>query len=153
MPAKVLLRDIVEALEMQTDEFLSFVDLVTGRVETVSRDLLSQAEESDKDEPDDLDDDEWELAKRIAANAGFVRLPTKFDIHEWSIMEEFSRSLSSDRVREELLDAIHGPGAFRVFKSAIRRLKIESDWFASRDRALREIAIEWCHENGIEILR
>jgi len=46
MPAAVRLSDIVDALEMQLDEYSSFLDRDTGQVETVSHDLLRGAEES-----------------------------------------------------------------------------------------------------------
>jgi hypothetical protein len=36
MPPTVLLKDIVDALEMQFDEYSSYLDLDTGKVETVS---------------------------------------------------------------------------------------------------------------------
>jgi hypothetical protein len=90
MAATVLLRDIVDALEMQFDEQLSFLDLDTGHVETVSRELLGMEEEGDDEEPDpaDQEDEEWEMAKRIVSSDRFVRLPTQFDVHEWAIMEE-----------------------------------------------------------------
>ena len=67
MPATARLSDIVDALQMQFDESPSFLDLDTGEVETVSRDLLLQAEESADDEPDLplWQRPEWELAKRI----------------------------------------------------------------------------------------
>jgi hypothetical protein len=54
MPATVRLSDIVDALEMQLGESSSFLDRGTGRVETVSRDLLCAAEESGDDEEPDL---------------------------------------------------------------------------------------------------
>jgi hypothetical protein len=63
MPATVRIDDIVEALEMQFDEYPSFVDLDTGKVETVSRDTLRAVEESKEDEEPDApgeEDDEWE---------------------------------------------------------------------------------------------
>jgi len=50
MPATVRLNDIVEALEMQFDEFLSFLDLDTGKVETISKEALSEAEEPDDED-------------------------------------------------------------------------------------------------------
>ncbi len=153
MAPSVLIKGIVEALEMPMEEFPSFVDLDTGQVETISLDLLREAEEPEEDEPDDPEaeeDDELELAKRIVFSGRFRRLPTQFDIHEWSIMEEFSNSVGSNRLREELLDAIHGRGAFRVFKDTIRRLRIEKDWYAFREQALREIAMEWCEEHKLE---
>src|ERR1035438_5774387 len=155
MPATVPLKDIVDVLEMQFDEQLSFLDLDTGRVEIVSRELLGMAEEwddGDDEEPDppDLEDEEWEIAKRIVSSDCFVRLPTKFDVHEWSIMEDFSHSVESDAIREDLLFAIHGAGAFRHFKDTLRRCGIEQEWFSFRDEALRDIAVEWCEEHKIQ---
>jgi hypothetical protein len=49
MPATVRLADIVDALEMQFDEYSSFLDRDSGQVETVSHDLLREAEESGDD--------------------------------------------------------------------------------------------------------
>ncbi|MHC4632348.1 MAG: UPF0158 family protein, partial [Planctomycetota bacterium] len=43
-----------------------------------------------------------------------------------------------------------GRGAFRRFNDAIRDYGIADDWYKYRDDALKEIAIEWCEENGIE---
>jgi hypothetical protein len=55
----------------------------------------------------------------------------------------FSSSQASAARRDELLDAIHGAGAFRSFRSAIRRLGIEDDWFRFRQLAFEEIAKDW----------
>jgi hypothetical protein len=54
MPVTVRLNDIIDALEMQFDESSSFLDRDTGRLETVSHDLLLEAEESGEDEKPDL---------------------------------------------------------------------------------------------------
>jgi len=152
MLATVRLNDIVDALEMQFDESSSFVDRDTGRVETVSHVLLCDAEESGDDEEPDLPDwqkQEWEIAKLVVSTDRFQKLPTKFEIHEWAIMQDFAHSVESDRIREDLLHAIHGNGAFRNFKDTLRRHCIESGWFAFRGEALREIALDWCEENHI----
>jgi len=80
MPVTVRLNDIVEGLEMQSDEFSSFLDLDTGKVETVSLELLRDVEESSSDEDEDLteeQDEEWEIAKRIVAMDRVLKLPTK----------------------------------------------------------------------------
>jgi hypothetical protein len=45
--------------------------------------------------------------------------------------------------RDELLDAIHGAGAFRSFRNAIRRLGIEDDWFRFQQTAFEGIAKDW----------
>ena len=92
---------------------------------------------------------EWEIAKRIVSTDRFQELPTKFEVHEWAIMQNFSRSVESDSIREDLLNAIHGPGAFRNFKDTLRRHGIESSWFTFRTEALKQIALGWCEENQI----
>lgn len=151
MPATVRLNDIVDALEMQFDESSSFLDLDSGQVETISHVLLREAEESGDEEPDlpAWQKHEWETAKRIVSTDRFQPLPTKFEVHEWAIMQDFSRSVECDRIREDLVHAIHGPGAFRNFKDTLRRHGIESAWFAFRTEALRQIALDWCEENQI----
>ncbi|HXF11753.1 MAG TPA: UPF0158 family protein [Terriglobales bacterium] len=152
MPPTVLLQDIVDALEMQFEESPSFVDLETGRVETIPHDLLRKAEDSSDDEPDlpDWQNEQWEVAKQIVSTDRFRSLPSKFDVHEWGIMEGFSTSVKGERFREELLAAIHGKGAFRHFQDVLRRHKMEPAWFAFRGEALKQIAIEWCEEEHID---
>ena len=151
MSSTVLLKHIIDALDVQFDESSSFLDLDTGRVETVSNNLLGEADDSAGEEPDlpAWQKQEWEIAKRIVSTDRFQQLPTKFDVHEWAIMQDFSNSVASDRVREDLLNAIHGSGAFRHFKDTLRRHQIESAWFEFRAEALRQIAIDWCKEHYI----
>jgi hypothetical protein len=153
MPATVKLKDIVDALDVQLDESTYFVDLDTGEVEVVSKDILRKAEESgdDGEEPDlpAWQKPEWELATRIVSTGRFKHLPSKFDVHEWSIMQDFALSVEPGEIRDGLLNAIHGAGAFRNFKYALRTHRIESDWFEFRTGALRQIAIDWCKENHI----
>lgn len=120
--APVRLSDVVDALEMQFDEQASFLDRETGRVETVSIDLLREAEECADDEAPDLpawQKPEWEIARQIAFNRRFEKLPTSFDVHEWAIMQDFSHSVESVGIRDELLSEIHRAGAFRNFKNAL----------------------------------
>ena len=120
----------------------------------VPRELIRDAEEEEEDEEerDDLPDWEkplWEVARLIVKGPRFVRLPSKFDIHEWEIINDFSLSVKSASVREELLDAIHGSGAFRQFKNTIHRRRIEAAWYEFRAQAIREIAIQWCPAKDI----
>jgi hypothetical protein len=149
MPATVRLNDIVDALEGQFDGFSSYLDLDTGQVDTLHTELLSAAEEGEDPDLLDWEKDEWELAKRIASSERFLALPSKFDVHEWGIMESFTYSIESSRVREDLLNSIHGSKAFQRFKDTVHRHNIETDWFAFRLEALKQIAIEWCEGTQI----
>jgi hypothetical protein len=152
MPATVRLNEIIDALDMQLDESSSFLDCDTGHVETVSDALLREAE-AGGDKGTDLPSwqkQEWETALQIvSAPDRFQSLPTKFDVHDWAIMQDFAKSIESDRIRQELLRVLHGAGAFRNFKSTLRRHGIEGGWYMFRTEALKQIALDWCEENHI----
>jgi Uncharacterised protein family (UPF0158) len=152
LPSTVLIKDIVDALEIQFDEAPSFLDLETGKVETVFSEVLHDAGECSAGEEPSLpewQEPQWEIAQRIAAMDRVLALPTKYDIHEWEIMRDFVNSVESSRIQEELARAIHGRGAFRMFKDTLYRHKIEKAWYAFRAAAWRRIAIAWCEEHGI----
>src|SRR5690242_20451910 len=125
MEIVVRVKDIVDALEMGLDEVTTYLDTETGEVETVTHEVSRLVDEDDDGEGlPQWQKPELELAKTILKSAPgrFRILPSKFDVHEWSIMEQFAYACERDSHRNAILDAIHGAGAFRHFKSTIRRL-------------------------------
>ncbi|UBF27944.1 UPF0158 family protein [Kovacikia minuta CCNUW1] len=79
----------------------------------------------------------------------YLRLPSKFDIHEYSIMERFCDAIEDTELGNELLFQIKGSGAFQRFKHAIHRYNLAEDWYRYRQNALEEIAIDWLEANSI----
>jgi hypothetical protein len=152
MAIRVKLDEIIEGLEFQSDESYSFLDKTTGKVVLISDYQMRAAE--DDDPIDDFPD--WEqglvrIAKEIIDETGnYIALPTKFEIHEYSIMEQFCLSLNDSEMSDTLYSLIKGGGAFRRFKDAVHEYDIADDWYKYRSDALKEIAIEWCKENRIE---
>ena len=65
-------------------------------------------------------------------------------------MERFCLSIDDSEISDTLYSLIKGSGAFQRFKNAIHKFDIVEDWHKYRDNTLKEIAIEWCQENGIE---
>ncbi len=151
MGTTVSMDDVVDALEMAADEMSSYVNAATGQVITVSHEDLELAEE----EPDpDLPDWQQEAvteARQVLDSEEWLELPSKFDIDEWEMMDRFATSLSRESAREELRSAIRGSGAFRNFKSAIRRLGVEDAWFAYKQEALERLAREWLTQHHFSI--
>ena len=146
----VKLRDIVDALELQFDEGQSYLNRQTGEVVTLSNKEMSAAEEGA--DIDDFQDWQQELIRKaidILETDHYVELPSQHEINEWSIMREFCDTLQDERIRDELLIAIHGKGAFRYFKDTLYRHGIEKRWFAYRAQALEKIARDWLIENEI----
>jgi len=151
MAVVVSLQDVVDAMDVPNNEWTSYLNPKTGEIVTVTDEDRHLAEDEDLDEQDLPEWQRESLPKlREALESGdFVALPDKFEIHEWAIMEHFSTSQTSVAQRDELLDAIHGAGAFRSFRSAIRRLGIESDWFRFRQSAFEEIAKDWLKAHDV----
>ena len=149
MTTKVSLIEVVDALEIATDEVSSFVSKRTGQVVTLSHEAMHLAEEDSKDDLPDWQEEELRLARDVLESTDWLGLPSKFEVHEWEIMREFADSVESGKISEELLRAIHGAGAFRYFKDTLRRRGIEKQWFEFRDEALKTIAREWCEEEGV----
>jgi hypothetical protein len=118
VPPAVHLNAIIDAMEAQSDGSISYLDLDAGEVVIVSEELLREAEEHSDEEPDvpDWQRDEWGIAERIVSTERFIPLPTKFDVHEWEIMRDFAESVESGRIREDLLDAVHGAGGTPKFQ-------------------------------------
>ena len=146
MPVRI--GEIVDGMEMQSDEMHSFLHRPSGRIVTVSDDALAAAER---------DDEEWFIPEELAdarrivtAEDEYVALPDRFEINEYHMMERFARSLASDADREAALASLRGRGAFRYFKDTMHRLGLAKSWYAYRDDCYREVARAWCDSHGVE---
>ncbi len=134
---KIKLQQVIYAIEEADDNWTGFYDSQTG--ETV---WLGDR---------DFDDDYEETEELIETSENrFFRFPTKFDIHEYSIMEDFVDDLPAGAIRNELMNAIRGRGAFRRFKDGIYYHGIEQQWYDYQAEAYKRIAIRWCRDEGLE---
>ena len=150
MPAAVSLREIVDHLSFTLDEYLTYLNKETGVVVTVSKEELAYAEqEDDVQELPGWQREALEEASAILGSDDYIALPGQFDIHEYTIVQDFCTSIADDEMRSLLLDKIHGAGAFRRFKDAVHQFGLAEDWYRFRDRALKEIAIDWLETNHV----
>jgi len=151
MTTSAVLDDLINALEEQSDSLFPFLDRETGEVLLISDESLSLAE-AEPEEIDLLPDwqkEEFELAVLIETTDRYLRLPTRFDVHEWNIMADFCHQVRRDDIRERLLGVIHGNQAFRRFKDQIAAHNLWKEWNGFRREALAEIVRDWCEEEGI----
>lgn len=79
-----------------------------------------------------------------------IMLPSKYEIDEYSMMEDFIETIDDVKLYNQLCIAITGPGSFRRFKDTCINFEIIEDWYKFRDKKYREIAINWCKENNID---
>ena len=150
MAVVISLREIADAIDSLSDDWEAYLDPDTGEIVTVTDEERRLVEEGALD--DDLPEWQREMLPKVRAaleSDRFLLLPDRFEIHEWAVMERFSRAQENERVQRELLDALHGSGAFRMFRGAIRRLDIENAWYQFRAGALEEVAREWLEEHNL----
>ena len=121
----IKLEQVIEAIEMSDDFFTSFWDTKTGETDEV---LAAEIENDSK---------------------RFLRFPTKYEIHEYRIMEDCIEQLSPGKVQSDLSYSIRGKGAFRRFKESIRYHDLEQQWYDYLEKAYRDIAVRWCTEEGL----
>jgi hypothetical protein len=149
---KVNLKKIVEGIEFQGDEPRSYLKISSGEVVLFTDEAIAAAE-SDEDLSEHA---EWyreaiEQAREfINHEDDYIPLPSKFDFHEYRVMEEFILSLPVEEQRNELLSLIKGKGAFARFKHGLERFLLLEKWYPYRDQALTALAKDWCRDNGIK---
>jgi hypothetical protein len=149
MNATVSLKAVVDELEGLPEGWSIYLHRRTGEFLSLSDDDLRAIESDDPDDQPDLPEEMLPLTLDDLESDDYVLLPSSFDIHEWSIMDRFCRSLADQHRREELSAAIRGAGAFRMFRDTIGRMGIEDEWYAFRREAFEAIAVEWLEEHGI----
>jgi Uncharacterised protein family (UPF0158) len=151
MPTSAVLEDLIDALEEQSDSLLPYLDRETGEVQLITDEslLLADAEPEEIDLLPDWQKEEAELAVRIETSDQYLRLPDRFDVNEWNIMNEFCHEVKREEIRATLLRAIQGSHAFRRFKDQIANHNLWNEWNRFRRQAFGEILRDWCEENGI----
>ena len=149
----VALTQIVEGMQLQSDDMAAYLNTKTCQVVPVGDDELAAAEV--EDEARDLSDWEAEaigIARAVLRGQDYVALPDRFEIDEYRMMERFA-SGADEAGRGRLLRAIRGSGAFRYFKDTVQELGLAQEWYSFRDRAYEQLAAEWCRDNEIEYTR
>jgi hypothetical protein len=151
MAARVSLQRVVEELDALTEETSAYLNRETGELYALGDEEADLVEGGiDPDESPEWLIDEATRIREVLESTDWLALPTRFDIHEWAIMDGFARSIDDADVRDELLTAIRGRGAFRWFKDAIHRHGIHQDWYDHRAAVLGRIAMDWLDEHGID---
>ena len=134
------LKQVIQAIEEASEVFTSFWDKKTGKTVYLAAPLMTDMTEEGK-----------ALAAEIENTPErFLRFPTKYEIHQYRMMEAFIDRLSPRKTQEELAYAIRGKGAFRRFKQSVRYHGLEQRWYDYLAEAYRELAIRWCAEEDLE---
>ena len=152
--AAVKLDDLINEIEIQMEETLTYINTQTGEVITLSREEMRAAEyEEPLENYPDWQKENIKQAIKILEdeNEVYRGFTLRNEYNEYEIVEEFIGTLSEEKVRKELFGVIQGRGAFRRFKDGIREHDVEKQWYEFKEKRVKELVIEWCEDKDLEI--
>src|SRR5207249_3445959 len=111
---RFLLRTVIDEFDRCPQEGQAYLNCKTGECYTTLDEFDDlDAEEEDAEEGDIPSKPQWQReaaakAREIENSEDWISLPTKFDFHEYCVMEQFCHTQSDEHVQELLLMAIQG---------------------------------------------
>ncbi len=130
MAVVVSLRDMVDELQMLSNESHAYLNKETGEIISVRDDDFATID-SDEDWREfagsELEEEFLEKVEKVRSSDEYLELPSHFEIDDYEIMERFCRSVPDEKISDLLSAMIRGSGAFRRFKDLIYRYNIEKD--------------------------
>ena len=146
MAIVVSLVEMVSEMAEVVDNHTAFLNRKTGELLTMNDQQRALFENSQP--VHDMSEDQH--AVREAMESGnLLELPSKFEHHEYSIVERFCESINEPRHKRKLKKAIRGRRAFRDFQKVLGKLGIQERWIGFRNRELEELAVDWLDRNDI----
>jgi ribosomal protein S18 acetylase RimI-like enzyme len=112
-------------------------------------DIIDAIEEADMDSNAWLNRTNGEIEWDPEEDEDVIALPGKRERDDYHNMELFIERLDDPEAQDWLSNAIHGRGAFRMFRAACEKFHLLNDWYDFEDRMHRVLAIDWCEQNGI----
>jgi hypothetical protein len=88
---------------------------------------------------------------RIASDAAYMRVEPVSSREQYRWMERFIATVEEPELRQRLISAIDGKGAFRRFKDVLMAYPVDRErWFSFRSDRLRIAMEAWLEAHAIE---
>jgi hypothetical protein len=128
--------DLETAFERNAPDTESFLDLRSGEVVTVAQGAIDYAETRSKVQ---------------SGGDAFVRIEPAASREQYKWMERFVAGVTDEALRERLVIAIDGKGAFRRFKDVLLNYPTERErWFSYRGDLLHWHMQKWLEKELLE---
>ena len=148
--ATVDLRAVVDAMDLPSPTWESYLDPDSGEIVTVTDADRTAIDHAEADLATDWRDEMLPRVREALESDHFLMLPDQYDIHEWSIMKRFALTQRNADVRHELLDTLYDKGAWRLFQRVLNEHDLTEDWQQFRTHALEHVAQHWLTQHGLE---
>lgn len=148
---KINLEDIVNELELISDDGISFLNKTTGQFFHFSSKEMEYAENGidiNRSLP------EWQIKKinnvrEIFKSNNYVKLPTKNEINEHGLMINFLRNNPNQNLIKEVVNLEQDNNVnYWQLRKVILQFNIGDEWYRYKREAFQKIAIDWCYKNA-----
>ncbi|MAT45592.1 MAG: hypothetical protein CL609_24950 [Anaerolineaceae bacterium] len=97
---------------------------------------------------------QWEYdaikkVEKVKSDPSFIKIPSKFDLHEYRMMEDFISTIQNLILQDEFHHTIQGKGAFQRFRNKLIENGLENDWQEYKKEELAKFSRNWLRENKI----
>jgi hypothetical protein len=93
------------------------------------------------------------MHSRIVGDSNYLRIDPVSSREQYRWMERFIATVEDGDLRQKLLNAIDGKGAFRRFKDVLMHFPVDRErWFAFRSDRLRVSMESWLEAHGIDAI-
>jgi hypothetical protein len=149
MSCTVSLSEFVNELDAPTDSCTVLLNRKTGEFVPVSDDDRAAVEDSDDEDLPAWQQESLPKVREALSSDDWLQLPSKWDLNEYRIMEDFCGTIADLTLRGDLLDTVGGRGTFGRFRNMVHRHNLQERWYNFRDRAIRRFAVDWLNAHGI----
>ena len=133
----ISLEDIINELELISDDGLSFLHKLSGELIHLSSHELKNPIKAKTDS-----------SKEDFTEADYLKLPTKNEINEHNLILTFLSNNPNKKVNEEItnLEKDHNANYWQL-RNVILHYNIGNEWYIYKREAFLKIAIDWCNKN------
>ncbi len=152
---KVDLSELIFEMELGDNmERSGYLDTETGEIIDMPDDIMRAVEDGESESAlVEWDEDLAETAEQILSDEQnrFLPIPKRESREGYEIMVAFTESAKNKGLQEKLSIALDGKGAFQRFRDVLNQHPDELErWYTFKDDWMREEAVRWLLENGIE---
>lgn len=134
----------------------SYLDKKTGDIILITEELNEENCYDDEyiENLPDWEKDFVEDVKNIYEDTEnrYLLIPKLESFEMYKFMVDFTYSITNEKLKNKLIDALEGKGAFRRFKNVLNNNLEERElWFKFKDNKIKDYIVEWLESEGIKV--
>ena len=135
------LEDIINELELISDDGVSFLHKSTGKLIHLNSYELKIRLNTSTNKKNFLGEENF-------IETDYLKLPTKNEIDEHGLMKNFLRSNLNQSIIKEVINLEQDNNInYWQLRKIIQQLNIGDEWYRYKREAFKKISIEWCSKN------